>query len=197
MLSHRSATTIDPAVEKAEGSSLEVRVAEAADWPSIAALHVASWRSAYRGIYSDRFLDEQVDEDRRAYWQRELPLMSGEEDIVLLAADKGGMPVGFACIRRRSDPAGPLLDNLHVLPARKGEGVGQKLLGAAARWLAEKEAEASLQLFVWEANGPARGFYRRLGAEEVERFEEATPGGGVAPIIRMRWAKASDLARSG
>jgi ribosomal protein S18 acetylase RimI-like enzyme len=172
--------------------TLVIRRAGAADWATIAGLHAASWRSAYRGIYPDRFLDDDVVEDRRTFWREALPGMAGDRDAVFLA-EASGVPVGFACLRRDFDAAGPLLDNLHVLPDRKGLGTGRKLLAAGADWLVELDPGASLLLYVWEDNRSARAFYRRLGAEEVERLEEEVPGGGTAPILRMRWPAASVL----
>jgi len=169
-----------------------VRQARGADWPEVAMLHALSWQSAYRGIYPDRFLDEEVVEDRRRWWRGMLPEMDGEDDAVFLA-ERGGRTIGFACIRRKADPAGPLLDNLHVHPSCRRGGIGRCLIGAAASWLVGKAPDAALLLDVWAANAPARAFYRRLGAEEVERFEEPIPGGGTAPIVRMRWRRAIGL----
>jgi len=170
-----------------------VRIAGAQDWPEVAALHALSWQTAYRGIYPDDFLDSAVVEDRRASWREQLPGMDGETDIVFIA-EQGGEPVGFACLRRESDPAGPLLDNLHVHPNHRGGGLGRRLIGAGASWLVGREPDASLQLLVWAANAPARSFYLGLGAEEVEQFEHPIPG-GTAPIVRMRWPQASRLVR--
>ena len=171
-----------------------IRMARAKDWPEVAALHALSWQTAYRGIYPDAFLDFAVVEDRRAAWRERLPAMDGETDIVLLA-ERRGRPVGFACLRRECDPAGPLLDNLHVHPDVRGGGVGRRLVGAGASWLVGRSPDASLQLYVWAANSAARDFYLGLGAEAVEQFEEAVPGGGTAPIVRMRWPRASRLVR--
>ena len=110
----------------------------------------------------------------------------------MFLAEEDGNPLGFACIRRRHDAHGPLLDNLHVLPERKGGGIGRQLLREGAAWLVDKEPDAALIFYVWAAN-PSLGFYRRLGAEEAEQFDEETPGGGAAPIIRMCWPRAAVL----
>ena len=76
-------------------------------------------------------------------------------------------------------------------------GVWTKLVwfvfGLGASWLVGRSPDASLQLYVWAANAAARGFYLQLGAEAVEQFEQSVPGGGTAPIVRMRWPRASRL----
>lgn len=173
--------------------AITIRRAGAGDWAAVAEMHSASWRSAYRGIYSDHYLDGPVFEDRRGFWREALAKWDPEEDPVWLA-EEGGQPVGFACLRLAADPAGPLLDNLHVIPEHKGGGIGRRLIAAAAGWLAAREPEAPLQLLVWAANAPARAFYARLGGREVETIVGETPGGGTAPEIRVKWEKAAALA---
>lgn len=173
-------------------ASIALRRAEPGDWAAVAAIHASSWRSAYRGIYPDSYLDEEAPEERRTFWRDALTAMEPELDAVFLA-EEAGEAIGFACIRREAEAAGPLLDNLHVLPDRKGEGIGRRLIAAAAAWLVGKEPDAALQLVVWFDNRPARAFYARLGGREVETFEVATPGGGKALQIRVRWERAAEL----
>jgi hypothetical protein len=103
---------------------LTLRRADPDDWGAVAAIHAASRRSAYRGIYPDSYLDEEAPEERRAFWRRTLAGMDPELDAVSLAEDEAGEPVGFACLLRAADPAGPLLDNVHVLPSAGAGGSG-------------------------------------------------------------------------
>lgn len=173
--------------------AIGLRRAGPGDWAEVAAIHAASWRSAYRGIYPDSYLDEEVPGERRLFWREALAALDPELDAAFLA-EESGRAVGFACVRRAADAAGPLLDNLHVLPHRKGAGIGRRLMGAAASWLVDKERDAALQLVVWADNEPARAFYARMGGLEVEEFDAATPGGGTARQIRVRWDRAGDLA---
>ncbi|HEX8623665.1 MAG TPA: GNAT family N-acetyltransferase [Allosphingosinicella sp.] len=172
---------------------IALRRAGSGDWPAVAAIHSASWQSAYRGIYPDSHLDEEVPEERRIFWREALAEMDPEVDALFLA-EEADTAIGFACIRREAEPAGPLLDNLHVLPERKGQGIGRRLIAAAARWLVAREPEAALQLVVWADNRPARAFYARMGGREVEEFAAPTPGGGTANQIRVRWERAAELA---
>ena len=172
--------------------TIAIRRAAAGDWAAVAEVHALSWRSAYRGIYPDSFLDGPVIEDRKRHWRRTLRRMNADEDAVFVA-EQAGRSVGFACLRRL-EPGGPLLDNLHVLPERKGQGIGRALIAHAAGWLVEKEPDAPLQLLVWEANAPARRFYAGLGGEEVGSLRCPIPGGGRGTEIRMVWPRAAVLA---
>lgn len=173
-------------------ASTALRRAGPDDWAAVAAIHAASWRSAYRGIYPDSYLDEEVPGERCAFWQDALAAMDPEVDAVFLA-EEADRAIGFACVRREAE-AGPLLDNLHVLPDCKGRGIGRRLIAAAAKWLVGEDPDAALQLVVWSDNLPARRFYARLGGRETEEFDVATPGGGTARQIRVRWDRAAELA---
>jgi len=61
-----------------------IRAATIADADVIAALHAASWRSAYRGILKDSTLGPTLDGERRTHWRGELAAMVllGSEVIV-------------------------------------------------------------------------------------------------------------------
>ncbi|ADD06876.1 GNAT family acetyltransferase [Natrialba magadii ATCC 43099] len=77
--------------------------------------------------------------------------------------------VGFASVslERGSlelDRTRGLLSNLYVLPAYRGQGIGSKLLVAAATELEDQGAEVLL-LEVMAANDAARRFYRSHGFE--------------------------------
>jgi ribosomal protein S18 acetylase RimI-like enzyme len=175
------------------GDDILIRRAGPGDWAAVAELHSESWRSAYRGIYADSYLDGPVREDRRAFWREALAAWDADEDPVWLA-EAAGRALGFACLRLSADPAGPLLDNLHVRPEARGAGIGRRLICAAAGWLAAREPDAPLQLLVWQANAAARAFYASLGGREVETSVGETPDGGAAPEVRVSWARAADLA---
>ncbi|WP_135852629.1 GNAT family N-acetyltransferase [Halorussus salinus] len=55
-----------------------------------------------------------------------------------------------------------VVQNIYVVPARRGEGIGSALLDAAEARLAEAGADA-VSLEVMAANADARRFYRRHG----------------------------------
>ncbi len=73
------------------------------DARAIAALHVKSWRSAYRGLVPDEFLAGPVEDDRNTLWESRLSVPD-EARLVLKAVDQDGIMVGFTCVLRDADP---------------------------------------------------------------------------------------------
>jgi ribosomal protein S18 acetylase RimI-like enzyme len=166
-----------------------IRTATIADADAIAALHAASWRSAYRGILKDSTLGPTLDEDRRRHWCGELAAMA-PADTVLIADG-----LGFIAAWAEGDAGfGAYIDNLHVHPERRSAGLGRQLLGAAMRRVAER-GEARAYLWVFDGNTRAIEFYRRLGGEIVEGgFEEID--GLTIPQSRIVWRDTARLAEA-
>ena len=146
---------------------MTIREATRDDIPGIARVHVDSWRATYRGIVPDSFLDSQTYESRAAGWQNEFP--STESGSFLYVAEVAGEIVGFA----RGGPARQSLPgfdgelySIHVAPGHKGKGLGSALLRAVARRLRER-GFATMMLWMFRDNTPARRFYESHGGEVV------------------------------
>jgi GNAT superfamily N-acetyltransferase len=151
---------------------------------TIAALHAASWRAAYRGIFTDAYLDYQVEADRLRHWQAHVPELADGLGEIYLATVKAE-PVGFVCIEISPEKElGAYVNNLHVLPHVRGQGVGKLLLEAAARW-AQKHDAIQLYLYVYEDNLQARQFYAHEGWHAVAREIDDLPGGGQATVLKL------------
>ncbi len=150
----------------------------------IAALHAASWKTTYRGIFADHYLDHEVDGERRKHWRaRVRELVTGRGEIFL--ATSGDEALGFTCIEIGPEPEwGALVDNLHVLPSYKGAGLGAALLEAGAKWAAA-HGQRQMYLWVYAGNTAARRFYARLGWREAQRRVEDVPGGAKRTVLRM------------
>ncbi len=164
-----------------------IRQASSPDAPAVAALHARSWRSAYRGLLSDQFLEDRVDEDRRCAWRQRFAELRPDAACVFIAEDDGG-PIGFACVRLEEGPR-VLLDNLHVAPDRKRRGIGRRLVAEVARWTVEHAPGSVLYLWVLEKNVEARGFYRVLGATERDVEDHRVADGSCQPALRCEWVE--------
>ncbi len=164
-----------------------IRAATIADADGIAALHSASWRSAYRGIFKDSALGPGLDGERRAHWNDALAAM-GPDDTVLIADG-----LGFVAVWAKGDPGfGAYIGNLHVHPERRSGGLGRRLLGEAMRRVAGR-GETGAYLWVFDDNTRAIDFYRRLGGEIVERGFADIDGSPI-PHSRIAWRDTARLA---
>jgi len=163
------------------------------DADALADLHTRSRQVAYRGLYGDAFLDQELFEVSRACWRARFNDFDPTTDLVL-AAMADGAPVGLAYASFRLKPeVGALLDNLHVAPEHKGGGLGTALLASVARWLVEEHGGKALHLEVYAPNTAALDFYVRKGGVEVARYSETVPGGRVVDVARLRWARPAAL----
>jgi GNAT superfamily N-acetyltransferase len=99
-----------------------------------------------------------------------------------------GKPAGFALFFHnystfRAAP-GIYLEDLYVLPERRGHGVGKALLKELAK-LAVERGCARLEWSVLDWNTPAIDFYKSLGAEPQDEWT----------IFRVTGQALSDLAQ--
>lgn len=107
--------------------------------------------------------------------------------------EHGGEIRGFACAFLNADPQwGTLLDNLHVMPQIKGQGLGRQLMLEVAAWSIE-QACPRLHLWAYEQNWGARRFYERLGGALTGRHAEVAPDGAEVNAVRYCWSDLSGL----
>jgi GNAT superfamily N-acetyltransferase len=145
---------------------------------------VSSWRSTYRGLVPDSYLDSMSAEEYEARWRR--VLSEGRSVNHTFVATAGGQVVGFASGGRERDQD-PIytgeLYAIYLVEEHQRQGLGRRLVEAVTRRLVELEHSSML---VWVlAPNPARGFYETLGgafvrARDIEiggaEFEEAGYG---------------------
>ena len=170
-------------------SDVPIRPATVADADALAALHAASWRSAYRGIFKDETLGPSLDGERQEYWRTRLGAMT-PADTVLIADGQG-----FIAVWATGDPGfGAYIDNLHVRPDRRSGGLGRRLLRAAMQRIAVR-GERRAYLWVFDDNVRAIDFYCRLGGEMVEGGFDEIDGAQVAHS-RIAWRDTARLAEA-
>ena len=160
---------------------MRIRDATLADAPAIARIHMDSWRSTYRGLVSDGFLDNLRFEDRLARWQQRL---ADEKMFTLVAGAEPGRIVGFAQGgpegTGRTDYTGELWA-LHIAVPYQRSGLGRRLTSEVAKRLQSMGFDS---MFVWVLSGnhPARRFYERLGGTYVTKRLEAFGGGSIEEV---------------
>ncbi len=177
-------------------STVVLRSLRAGDADTVAALHATSWRSAYRGILADDYLDHGVDADRQAVWRERLQGPDAAPAFGIVAEDPTGQMMGFAYVMLDHDPEwGTLVDNLHVHPDAKGGGIGRQLLRAVVRGLGPEHRQQPLFLWVLDANEPAKRFYARLGAEFTDQGPEQALRRHPAAQVALRLAQPLHAAQ--
>jgi len=153
---------------------ISVRRAALADAAAIGAVHVAAWRSTYPGILPDSYL-ARLSPTRLAHHYR-AAIGSGATVIVAAARGPGPRIVGFTT-------AGPArmpglgdgeVETLYVLDDYREQGVGRRMLRAAA---AELAADGCGSAFLWVLrNNPSRWFYRHLGGQAAAEGQTRLAG---------------------
>ncbi len=172
-------------------SGLVIRPFDSADVATVASLHATSWRKAYRGILTDAYLDDDLEGERRSVWAAKLAIPDAGPGWLARVHDDA---VGFVYVRRREDARwGTLVDNLHVLAAHQGVGIGRTLLHTVGTWASVHEPEIPVHLWVFADNHPAREFYRRMGGAEVEFVDRAASDGRDLPEYRVAWTSPAAL----
>ena len=158
---------------------IRIRPATVDDADAIAALHLASWRTAYRGAVPDSYLDTLDDSQHKEKWRQRL--LDGR-DFVLLAIEDA-VVIAFCAVGPSVDADADqmtwLIANLHVVPDRKRHGIGKQVFDAAID-LAREHGALRVTLWVIEVNQPARRFYEKNAMRpDGGRRRDTTPGRDV------------------
>jgi GNAT superfamily N-acetyltransferase len=170
-----------------------IRDATMSDVTAIAHLHAESWRSAYRGILSDVYLENRAHGDRLTAWQERFSA-TARNPMFVIVAEAGAQHEGFACVFPDEDTDfGSFLDNLHVSPQLTGRGIGRQLLSEAATRLLTNGSRSGLYLWVIEQNHRARRFYERAGGLFAGSVVNSMPDGQRVAALRCHWPDPSSL----
>jgi len=158
---------------------ISVRPAIPSDAAAMARVHVASWRSTYRGLMPDAMLDDPGFVARReGFWTTALTDERFAANRVAVAVDDGAV-IGIAMSGPVAD-AKPEVRHLYVLyllDGHHGSGAGGALLDAVI-----SPTEPAV-LWVADPNPRAQAFYRKRGfvADGVEQVED-----GVREVRMVR-----------
>ena len=167
-----------------------VRPAAIDDAAVIARIHVATWRSAYRGLLPDDFLASLSEDHYEERWKRTL---SESAARVYVAETPEGV-VGFASGGREragEDHFSGELYAIYILRQAQGRGHGRRLVQAVAAGLRELELEDMI-VWVLRDNAAARRFYERLGGVFV-RTQPITIGSALLQEVSYGWKSLADI----
>lgn len=168
----------------------QVRRAEIADASAIASVYVDTWRTAYRGLLPDDFLDALSHEGYEERWRRSLAAETTRTYVAVAGHDV----VGFASGGREragEDGFGGELYAIYVTHDEQRRGHGRKLVEATARGLRELGLNDMI-VWVLRDNHPARLFYERLGGAYV-RAQPITIGSALLQEVGYGWRELDPL----
>lgn len=150
---------------------VNIRAAIPEDAAGIAHVHVATWRSTYRGLLPDELL-ANLSEERRADWwrqQAEVARQDRRQGVLLVAVEEGGEVAGFASAGPEREPDSGFegeLYAIYLLEEHQGQGIGRRLFELVVDHFRGQGCR-SMRVWVLEGN-PAQGFYERLGGKQLE-----------------------------
>lgn len=107
---------------------MKIRDATLTDARGIAKVHVDGWRTIYRNIISDDFLEKLSYDQRTDLWINNI---SREENYVIVAENENGEFVGFACYGKRENnkiDQSSDFTSIYLLEEFQGKGIGKLLM---------------------------------------------------------------------
>lgn len=148
---------------------MNIREANVTDAPGIARVHVDTWRSAYRAIIPQSFLDELSYEQRARQWERTLR-GAGHQEFVYVAENEARQIIAFAsggsALSKEPSLYTGELFAIYILDAYQRQGLGQRLFFQVVERLLTLQLTSMLIWFL--AENSARRFYEKLGGVLVQ-----------------------------
>lgn len=145
------------------GTEISLRPARREDVPVVARL--IRDLAEYERLAHECFADASALEEH---------LFGTRPFVEVILAEVDGAPAGFALFFHSYSTfltkPGLYLEDLYVVPERRGLGLGRRLLGELAR-LAVERGCGRLEWSVLKWNAPAIGFYERLGAVPMSEWQ--------------------------
>ncbi|WP_164779506.1 GNAT family N-acetyltransferase [Paenibacillus kobensis] len=153
------------------------------DWVVYGSVHSAAYRSAYRGLMDDHYLNQCTVEQRELYYRS--IAADGKGAILSVSGQAAGcLAIGYAQDPNLMDgrKVGEI-DAFYLLPEYRGSGYGKQLLAWALDRFNEQNCKCAM-LWVLERNTTAIAFYERCGFER-DGASRAIERGGRYGQIRM------------
>ncbi|MET8825182.1 GNAT family N-acetyltransferase [Streptomyces sp. NPDC004610] len=156
------------------------------DCARVGEIRTEGWRSAYRGLMPQPYLDAlSATEDAERQRTR---LARRAPGVVDLVAERDGEILGWSCHGPYREDTGATTPDaelyaLYVDPSRQGQGVGRALLRVSLRGCASA-GHPRMLLWVVEGNTRARRFYARAGFHPDGTEEPYEVAGARVPEVR-------------
>lgn len=149
-----------------------IRSAELTDASGIAKVNIETWKSTYKNIINDEYLDS-LSYEQREHAIKNIINSSSDKKYVFIAEDGTGDVIGFAScgiVRENDEIFKGELYSIYILKEFQNKGIGKLLYNIAIQKLQENNLFPMI-IWVLEENRQARKFYELMGGRKIrERY---------------------------
>lgn len=151
-------------MSKRGGEMMEIHIRRAIkdDIPGIAKVHADSWKTTYKGLFPDEFLENITYEKREKQWEN-IFQQEDNHQFRFVAETLDGTIIGFidgGVERTGTYNCDGELYAIYLLQEYQGMKIGQKLFQALLSECINNEMQS---LLVWVVtNNPSKNFYENL-----------------------------------
>jgi ribosomal protein S18 acetylase RimI-like enzyme len=169
---------------------ISIREATCSDVQGIAHVHVAAWKTAYRGIVPQPFLDSLDVASRVETWKGEFDKGGSHICVAENETEVCGFASGGA-LREPIEDFDAEIYAIYLLPTVKGRGAGRLLMQHLAQTLRN---DGFSRVAVWVlGENPSRSFYEHLGAKLITQ-KLIRIGDADLPEVAYGWHDIRTLA---
>ncbi|MCZ2259539.1 GNAT family N-acetyltransferase [Sporosarcina sp. G11-34] len=165
-----------------------IRRADIEDALGIAKVHVDSWRTTYKGIVPETFLESLSYDEKEQMWKKGTTV-----NYVHIAENENGQVIGFSAGGKERTGKYEMytgeLYAIYLLEGYQGKGIGRLLVQPVVDDLKYKKLDSML---IWALeDNPACRFYEALGGKKIDT-EEIEIAGKKLKEIAYGWDDISD-----
>lgn len=161
---------------------MKIRKTAPGDGQGIANVHINSWKTTYKGIISDDYLNSMDFEKRAESWEK---IIESGDGLNFIAQNESGEIVGFASggQEQTDDPKykGEVYA-IYILESHQRKGLGKKLIKPVIEGLINRDFP-NLVIWALEENA-CRSFYESLGGKIVNKKPILISG---SPLVEVAY----------
>ncbi|WP_454190661.1 N-acetyltransferase family protein [Paenibacillus sp. Marseille-Q7038] len=150
---------------------MKIRSATKSDAVQIAEVHVNSWRTTYKGVVPESYLDNLSITKRTLIWEKQLDEANTNSEV-FVAENESGQIVGFVSgglNRLNSMSFDSEIYAIYLLKEYQRQGIGEQLMSSITSFLTDKGYKST---YLWALeNNRYRSFYEKLGGVPAGREE--------------------------